>query len=156
MPVSHLEHLLIQTADLEATRDWYVRVLGLRVGPAPDFRFPVCWLYAGDRDVLHLTEGGAKTSENRKAYLGQQSEATRGSGVVDHIGFRCSGLDDTIGHLDSLGVAYSERRVDDQGLYQLFLFDPNGVKIELNFAAAEAVGRRPGVMASELAPTGAC
>ena len=31
----------------------------------------------------------------------------------------------------------------------LFLFDPNGVKIELNFAAAEARGRRAGVVAAE-------
>jgi len=29
--------------------------------------------------------------------------------------------------------------VSDQGLYQLFLFDPNGVKVELNFANDEAI-----------------
>jgi hypothetical protein len=42
--------------------------------------------------------------------------------------------------------------VSDQGLYQLFMFDPNGVKIELNFDNAEAValGIKPEVMASEL------
>ena len=28
-------------------------------------------------------------------------------------------------------IEFKERQVDDQGLYQLFLFDPNGVKIEL-------------------------
>ena len=92
MPLRHLEHFLIQTAEPEGTRDWYVDVLGMRVGPAPDFKFPVYWLYLGDRDVLHITEGGAEVSENRKAYLGQQSEATEGSGVIDHVGFRCTGL----------------------------------------------------------------
>jgi len=30
MPLSHLEHYLIQTEDLEATKYWYVRVLGMR------------------------------------------------------------------------------------------------------------------------------
>jgi hypothetical protein len=35
-------------------------------------------------------------------------------------------------------------------LYQLFLFDPNGVKVELNFANAEARGIRPELMASDL------
>ncbi|HYM33445.1 MAG TPA: VOC family protein [Candidatus Cybelea sp.] len=149
MPIAHLEHFLIQAADLDATRDWYVKVLGLRDGPHPDFGFPVHWLYAGERDVLHLTQGGANVSENRKRYLGQQSEATQGSGVIDHVAFRASGLDDTIARLSALGIGFNERRVDDQGLYQLFLFDPNGVKVELNFAAAEAKGRKAPVMASD-------
>src|ERR1700678_107239 len=58
MPLHHLQHFLIQTEDLEKTRDWYVDVLGMRVGPHPDFKFPVYWLYLGDTDVLHLTQGG--------------------------------------------------------------------------------------------------
>jgi phenolic acid decarboxylase len=42
--------------------------------------------------------------------------------------------------------------VSDQGLYQLFLFDPNGVKVELNFANDEAIrhGINAPVKASEL------
>ena len=150
MPLSHLEHFLIQTDDLEATRDWYVRVLGMRVGPSPDFGFPVTWLYIGDRDVLHITKGGAAVSAERLRYLGQSSQATEGSGVIDHVGFRASGLAATIAHLTALGIAFTERQVDNQGLYQLFLNDPNGVKVELNFAAAEAAGRRAPVMAQKL------
>jgi catechol 2,3-dioxygenase-like lactoylglutathione lyase family enzyme len=150
MPLSHIEHFLLQTADMAKTRDWYVRVLGMRVGPNPDFKFPVCWLYLGERDVVHITEGGANVSENRKRYVGQESQATQGSGAVDHIAFRATGLRETLAHLASLGVEFKQRRVDDQGLYQLFMFDPNGVKIELNFAAAEAAGVRPELLASEL------
>ena len=44
MPVTHLEHFLIQTRDVAATRDWYVNTLGFEEGPHPDFKFPVCWL----------------------------------------------------------------------------------------------------------------
>jgi hypothetical protein len=40
--------------------------------------------------------------------------------------------------------------VNDQGLYQLFMFDPNGIKIELNYANAEAHGLQPELRASEL------
>lgn len=150
MPLSHLEHFLVQTADIAATRDWYVNVLGFREGPHPDFKFPVVWLYLGDRDVIHLTEGGKDTSENRKRYLGQQSDALHGSGVVDHFAFRCTGLVEMMEHLKRTGVEFRQRQVDDQGLYQLFLLDPNGVKIELNFANAEAKGLRAEVMATEL------
>ena len=150
MPVSHLEHFLIQTDDIERTCDWYVRVLGFRIGPSPDFRFPVKWLYLGERDVIHVCEGGAGVSEARRRYLGQQSQDLRGSGVIDHVAFRCTGLDAMLARLEAAGVEFNERQVDDQALYQLFLFDPNGVKVELNFAAAEATGRRAAVTAADL------
>ena len=150
MPLHHLEHFLIQTADLDGTRDWYVNTLGMRVGPSPDFKFPVVWLYIGDTDVLHLTVGGKNVSEKRKAYLGQQSEATHGSGVVDHIAFRATGLRETMERLQKHGVAFHQRMVDDQGLFQLFMLDPNGVKIELNFANTEVQGIAPELMAAAL------
>ena len=151
MPLSHIEHVLIQSADIEATKDWYVNVLGMKVGPHPDFKVPVYWLYLGDRDVLHIAEGGAKVSENRLKYAGQVSTATYGSGVVDHVAFRASGLLEMIAHLQKHGVAFKERQVDNQGLYQLFLHDPNGVKVELNFPASDAKGRRAELMATDLA-----
>ena len=150
MPLSHIEHFLVQTADIGKTRDWYVSVLGFRVGPNPDFKFPVCWLYLGDRDVIHVTEGGANTSENRRKYLGQQSEALAGTGVIDHIAFRCSGLAEILEHLRALKVPFTQRQVNDQGLFQLFLFDPNRIKVELNFASSEAAGIRPELMAADL------
>src|SRR5215813_9157927 len=148
MPLQHLQHFLIQTGDLEKTKDWYVDVLGMRVGPCPDFKFPVYWLYLGDTDVLHITTGGKNVSENRKSYVGQESQATNGTGVIDHIAFRATGLATMIENLTRSGIAFKERQVDDQGLYQLFLFDPNGVKIELNFSNSEAKGRKPELMAS--------
>ncbi len=150
MPLSHLEHFLIQTADLQATRDWYVNVLGFREGPHPDFKFPVIWLYLGERDVVHLTQGGKNISENRKVYLGQQSDATHGSGVVDHVAFRSTGLRDMMEHLQHHKIEFSKRMVSDQGLFQLFLLDPNGVKVELNFSNTETEGISPELMASAL------
>jgi catechol 2,3-dioxygenase-like lactoylglutathione lyase family enzyme len=152
VPLSHIEHVLVQTTDMEATKRWYVDVLGMRVGPNPDFKFPVCWLYIGDRDVVHVTEGGANVSANRHAYLGQQSHDVSGSGAIDHIAFRATGLAETLTRLRRLNVPFKERQVDDQGLYQLFLFDPNGIKVEINFAndEAKALGIKPGLMASEL------
>jgi len=150
MPLSHIEHYLVQTDDIERTRDWYVRVLGMRQGPNPDFKFPVIWLYLGERDVVHVTQGGVSVSDNRKRYVGQQSDDTRGSGAIDHIAFRCSGLHEMLARLKALAVPFRERQVDDQGLYQLFLMDPNEIKIELNFPAAEAAGRVPELRASDL------
>jgi len=150
MGVQHLEHFLVQTADMAATRDWYVKVLGFREGEHPDFKFPVCWLYLGVKDVIHITEGGKNVSANRMQYLGQQSDALHGTGVIDHMAFRCSGLEEMMAHLHVLNVPFSKRQVNDQGLFQLFLLDPNGIKIELNFDNAEAAGIEAEIMASAL------
>ena len=142
MTLAFMEHFLIQSADIEATKDWWVNVLGMRVGPSPDFKFPVYWLYIGDKRC-------AASHAGRRERLRQPDEISRsaiagdqGSGVVDHIGFRAHGLEDTIAHLNKLGIKFTERQVDDQGLYQLFLFDPNGVKVELNSRGREVKGRK--------------
>jgi len=149
MPLTQLEHFLIQSPDIDATRDWYVKVLGMRDGPHPDFGFPVHWLYVGDVPVLHMTQGGANVPKDRLRYLGQQSQATEGTGVIDHVAFRATGLATMIEHLKKLDIPFKERQVDNQALYQLFLFDLNGVKVELNYEAAEAKGHRAEVMATD-------
>ena len=58
-------------------------------------------------------------------------------------------------HLRAQGVPFRQRRANGQALFQLFFHDPNGVKIELNYAAAEAQGIEAELMASDLvnAPT---
>jgi hypothetical protein len=53
-------------------------------------------------------------------------------------------------HLRQLGIAFTQRRANGQALFQVFFHDPNGIKIELNFDAAEAEGIAPELMASDL------
>ncbi|CAM5182145.1 hypothetical protein CDEF62S_01700 [Castellaniella defragrans] len=138
MSLKYIEHFLVQTENVGKTVEWYERVLQLEKGYTPDFGFPVQWMYIGDRDVIHITHGGTKVSANRKAYLGQESEAVAGSGVIDHVAFRSSNLPEMLEHLKKEGIEFRERQVNDQGLYQVFLRDPNGVKVELNFPVEEA------------------
>ena len=113
MPLQYIEHFLIQTADLPGTVKWWSEVLGMTAGPTPDFKFPVQWMYLGDRDVVHLTVGGAAVSANRQAYLGQQSTATHGTGVVDHVAFRTTDLAGMLARLRAARVDFSQRMVDD-------------------------------------------
>jgi catechol 2,3-dioxygenase-like lactoylglutathione lyase family enzyme len=150
MGLQHLQHFLIQTKDLEGTTRWYEDVLGMKRGPHPKFPFPVEWIYIGDQDVLHLTEGGDNVSDSRMQYLGQSSQATHGSGVVDHVAFRADGLKDMLDHLRARSIEFTTRQVDAAGLFQIFVTDPNGVKVELNFENAEAKGIAPELLGSEL------
>jgi len=139
-----LNHFSIRTTDLESSRRFYVDVLGLSVGPRPDFPFPGLWMYRGDHgDVanaaVHIIGIDRGDPNGLKQYLGERDEgALAGSGAVDHIAFVADGLAAMLAHLGRLGVAYRERTVPSIGLHQLFLEDPNGVMIELNYPAAEA------------------
>lgn len=151
MPLSHIEHFLVAADDIDATRDWYARVLGMRPGPHPEFGFPVHWMYIGELDVVHIGPSAKGAGEIQKKYLGRTSQDSgTGTGALDHIAFRATGLRETMEHLRKENIAFNQRRASGQALYQLFFHDPNGIKIELNFDAAEAEGVAPELMASDL------
>src|SRR5262245_39697912 len=150
MPLSHIEHFLVAADDIDATRDWYARVLGMRSGPHPDFGFPVHWMYLGDTDLVHIGPSATAASDNQKKYLGRTSQGQgTGTGAIDHIAFRATGLRAMLAHLQKEQVAFSRRRASGQALFQLVFYDPNGIKIELNFDAAEAEGVEAEVVASD-------
>jgi catechol 2,3-dioxygenase-like lactoylglutathione lyase family enzyme len=151
MPLSHIEHFLVASDDIDATRDWYARVLGMTPGPHPDFGFPVHWMYLDGVDVVHIGPSARNAGEIQKQYLGRTSQATgSGTGAIDHIAFRATGLREMISHLQDEKIAFSQRRANGQALFQLFFYDPNGIKIELNYAAQEAEGVAPELTAAEL------
>ena len=139
MPLSHIEHFLVAADDIDATRDWYARVLGMRSGAHPDFGFPVHWMYLGDVDVVHIGPSAKSAGENQKQYLGRISQDQgNGTGAIDHIAFRAKGLRAMMEHLEREKIAFTRRQANGQALVQLFFYDPNGIKIELNYDAAEA------------------
>lgn len=151
MPLSHIEHFLLAADDQEATRDWYRAVLGMEEGPHPDFGFPVYWMYLRGKDVVHIGPSAAKANEIQKQFLGRTSQGTgEGTGAIDHIAFRATGLREMLDHLHSRGIAFTQRRANGQARFQLFLFDPNGIKVELNFPASETEGIEAELMASDL------
>jgi catechol 2,3-dioxygenase-like lactoylglutathione lyase family enzyme len=147
MGLKFMEHLLILTHDPEGTRDWFCKNLGFRSGDHPDFGFPVYWLYIGDQDVLHI--GKSKFSEHQDTYLKTPSDhphqdysaaGALGSGRIDHVCFNCDGMDEFIERLTKNGIEFNERKAHNSNLYQLFMREPiNGIKVELNFSAEEAI-----------------
>ena len=140
-----LNHFSIRTYDLEACRRFYADVLGLVVGPRPGFPFPGLWLYAGDtmqwaNAVVHIIGIDRDDPTGLNAYLGERdNRQLHGSGAVDHVAFFATGLAPMRATLARLGIAAQERAVPGIGLHQVFVNDPNGIVVELNYPAAEAV-----------------
>lgn len=141
-----LNHFSIRTTEIAASRSFYETVLGLTVGPRPDFPFPGVWMYNGDHAhvanaMVHIIGVDKNNPDGLKQYLGDMDASKlHGSGAVDHIAMMTTGLANMLAHLKQLGVSCRERTVPSIGLHQVFLDDPNGIVIELNYPAAEKAG----------------
>jgi len=132
MGVSRLEHITIRCRKRKETRDFYVNLLGLAEGPRPDFPFRGHWLYLGDVPVVHLVEA----ADHPGAWSGSLARpAAEGTGPFDHVAFRGEDFDVLRGKLVAAGAAFRERIVPGGRLKQLFVPDPEGVMVELNFEA---------------------
>jgi len=59
------------------------------------------------------------------------------SGVVHHVAFASQGFAAMKERLKSKGMAFDSRQVPGGDLWQIFVNDPNGVLIELNYEAAK-------------------
>jgi catechol 2,3-dioxygenase-like lactoylglutathione lyase family enzyme len=138
-----LNHFSIRTVDLDACERFYCGLLGLKKGPRPPFPFPGLWLYAGETDkydnaAVHIIGIDRNDPEGLKKYLGDRDETSlAGSGAVDHVAFFATGLKETLERLKAHGIEGRERTVPVLGLHQVFIDDPNGIVVELNFPAAE-------------------
>lgn len=115
MPVTKLEHVNTRSADVEKTREFYERFLGLQSGPRPAFASKGYWMYLGDQPVLHLVQRPAGEA------------AKPDSGNVDHLAFFGTDREALKAALVTSGVTFRETET------QVFMHDPDGLKIEINF-----------------------
>jgi catechol 2,3-dioxygenase-like lactoylglutathione lyase family enzyme len=142
MSLKSFEHVLIFTEDLEASHDFYVNMIGLRVGWRPDFPFPGYWLYLGESACIHLAlstsirnPGDENTSgEASSDYVleGQKGDS-KGTGRIAHVAFNADNIEEFLERFEKAGVPARRERVPKAPLQQIFIEDPNGVQVELNF-----------------------
>ena len=132
MPLNALNHFTIRPVDLERTKEFYSDLLGLPVGYRPPLGFPGYWLYCGDIPTVHLI--GPRESD---AGL----RASGPTGLLDHIAFSCTGLAEMKAKLAGRGIAFQERVIPRDRQTQLFLHDPDGIAVELNYPPEETIAK---------------
>lgn len=135
---TRLGHVSIRTPDLGRTVEFYEKVIGLKAGYRPEFKFGGVWLYRGgdeaDLGTLHVIEVHPATRHELVDYLGEISDdMLNGSGAVDHIAFLMNDVDTVRQAIESLGLEYSEKNIPSMGLHQMFVKDPSNITVELNF-----------------------
>ena len=121
MPVMAFQHVNTRSADVERTKEFYVR-LGLRVGDRPPFASRGYWMYLGEQPVLHLVQRTDGEAHHE------------GSGNLDHVAFQAVDLEGTRRALTEAGLVFREAIVPRDNTVQIFVRDPDGIQVELNFA----------------------
>ena len=136
MGVQALEHITIRCGQLRRTRDFYVELMGLTEGDRPDFPFRGYWLYLGGIPVIHLVEAtdtaGAWGREVAPAPVAEDGPEN-GTGAFDHVAFRGDDFEAMRARVQDAGMTFKERAVPGRPLKQLFVLDPEGVLVEINF-----------------------
>ena len=151
MDIKRVDHYSIRTRDLERSQRFYTEVIGLNAGPRPPFDFPGYWLYSGEPPadlhnsarnygLVHLMGWNPDKPSSLDAYVGARPDAVLegGTGSLDHVAFAATGRVAMIDRCRKHGIEFIERAVPLLGLIQVFIKDPDGVTLELNFPASEA------------------
>jgi len=117
-----LDHVTIDTTDLDTTLKFYEHFLGLKAGPRPDFSVGGAWLYpaGGDYPILHIIE------------VNEEPQNKQGT-MFNHFAFRQKGLDACLEKVKLSGVPYTVTPVPETELVQIQFYDPNQLLVEITF-----------------------
>lgn len=129
MRVNGLDHVNIQTLRLAETVRFFTDVLDLEVrDPPPNLdRTLVQWMFdAEGRAIFHLSTPGSLSGV-------ESFHESPDTGAVDHVALDCSGHDAMVQRLEAMGIEHRKLHHEAIGLKQVFVHDPNGVLIELNY-----------------------
>jgi catechol 2,3-dioxygenase-like lactoylglutathione lyase family enzyme len=139
--VHGLFHIAIKTDDLAATRKFWTEIIGLRDFDRPDFGYPGAWLgctQPGGIAIIHVYAGGPA--------LGPTGRAEAGTAAIDHVSLSCSGYRSYIDRFRANGLDWREFIVPGTSLWQLFVYDPSGVQLELTFEAGVEGEEKPDIL----------
>lgn len=140
--ITGLLHVAIKTNDLDRTVRFYRDVIGLTEAPRPDFGYPGAWLAVpgpGGPALIHIYAGGPA--------LGSAGRAPVGTATIDHVSLSARGYGTFRERFLAHGLPFREFVVPGTPLWQLFVFDPSGVQLELTFDSREETGAEPDLSA---------
>jgi catechol 2,3-dioxygenase-like lactoylglutathione lyase family enzyme len=126
--VKALDHVNVRTRDVQGTVRFFSEVLGLTAGAAPGMNAnEFAWMFtSAGAPIFHV-------QLDRSGSLAPVARDRDDTGPIHHIALDCAGHDATITRLQTLGITYRLNEVTAANLKQVFLFDPNGILLELNY-----------------------
>ena len=116
-----LGHVTVLSADFERTEQFHCDLLGMRVGPRPPISLPGRWLYVGQEAVLHVLPRDTDSPDDDVP-------------VIDHFALNATDRAGFELRLQAAGQPFEGWRLANDDTWQIFLTDPDGVRVELCFA----------------------
>ena len=107
---------------MEALKEFYTKIVGLKLGFRPPFKSNGYWLYAGNKDILHLSE--TKNDEKKDHHV---------NSTFDHMAFSAENIEKFSEKLKANNIDFYYREVPEIGTKQIFFKDIVGNGIELIF-----------------------
>ena len=118
-----LDHITVITKDLKKTKDFYVNILGMNIDyDRPPFKFDGIWLSLNKRAVVHVVV--------KEEHIIDENLLP----TLDHVAFRAKDMKNIKLNLKKNSISYEEKVTPDNKISQIFLKDPNGIKIEISKA----------------------
>lgn len=114
-----LGHVTVRSADFERTERFYGDLLGLRTGPRPQIGIPGRWMYIDDNAVLHV--------------LPRAAGGAAAAGTIDHFALVAADRGAFEARLRAAGQPFQSVRLPGTEVWQIFVTDPDGARVELSF-----------------------
>jgi catechol 2,3-dioxygenase-like lactoylglutathione lyase family enzyme len=128
MKLNKLEHYNIETVKPDETVTFYTKALGLVNAPEkrPNVGRPGTWIFVGDVPAIHVNFNDVDKSGK--------------TGAIDHVAFDGNDYAGFCRHLTELGISFETVESPAIDLAQIYVIDPNGIRIEINIRGEE-IGR---------------
>lgn len=122
--INGIDHYNLRSDEkmIEILKDFYINIVGLKLGHRPPFKSKGYWLYAGRKDILHLSS----SKDNVK-------NLTNVNSTLDHVSFSAIDKSFFLETLKKNNIIFKERYIPEINIEQLFFKDPAGNGIELIF-----------------------
>jgi catechol 2,3-dioxygenase-like lactoylglutathione lyase family enzyme len=114
-----LDHVNIHTRDAAVMIDFLKTLLGAEEGYRPPFGMPGHWLYLEGHPAIHLN------------VVERQDDFPQG--MLNHAAFAFFDRDDAINRATATGYRLEHDEIPGAGIGQIFVYGPEGIRVELQY-----------------------
>ena len=122
--INAIDHYNLRSDEkmIETLKNFYINIVGLKLGYRPPFKSKGYWLYAKEKDVLHLSS----SKDNIKNLINIDS-------TLDHVSFSANDKSFLMETLEKNNIVFKERYIPEINIDQFFFKAPVGNGIYLIF-----------------------
>ena len=116
LTILELNHVALHVQDVQVSCRFYGETLGFKELPRPAFDFTGAWFALGPNQELHL--------------IGNRNQGVYSQPQGNHFALKVLSIAETEAHLRAARVTFLGPKQRPDGMWQIFLSDPDGYVLE--------------------------